>query len=280
MTTPAFRTSDGLALHQVQWDAPAPRARLLLVHGLGEHSGRYAALAEVLNAIGITVRAFDHRGHGQSEGRRGVIGSEGHDPARDVAEVFDAYAREGEDLPFLLGHSLGGLAVMHAVVRDGLRPRGLVVSAPALSTHAGTFDRALTWTMLRIAPDFTVRNGIAAEKLSHAPDLAPAYRADPLNHDRVSARLAGYLFQAGPRVIAAAGGWPVPTLLQIAGGDQVVNIAGARAFTAAAPAKLVDSREYPDLFHELYNEAEPSRQTVLNDLTGWLQARIEDTTTP
>ncbi|WDS38194.1 MAG: alpha/beta fold hydrolase [Pseudoxanthomonas sp.] len=223
----------------------------------------------------MSVRAFDHRGHGRSEGRRGVIAGAPQDLSRDVAQVFAAYAQEGRDLPFLLGHSLGGLAVMHMVAHAGLRPRGLVVSAPALAAHAGTFDRLLTRVFSRLAPDLAMGNGISADKLSHAPEVVRAYRDDPLNHDRISARLARYLFESGPQVVAAAGNWTVPTLLQVAGGDQVVDIAGARAFAAAAPVQVVRTVEYAGLFHELYNEAEPARSAVLADLAGWLQSRMD-----
>lgn len=265
-----FQTRDGVTLHLNDWPAPQPRARLLLVHGLSEHSGRYAALASELNALGISVRAFDHRGHGQSTGKRGVVGKDSDCLSRDAAEVFNAYAAEGRDLPFLLGHSMGGLVVMHAVAKLGLRPRGLIASSPALASHAGKFDRLLSKLLFGVAPDFTVANGLPADKLSHSPDIERAYLDDPLNHNRISARLARYIFQAGPEVIAAAPQWNIPTLLQIAGSDELVDPTGARAFAEAAPNEAVEFHDYPGLYHEIYNEAEPARSTVVNDLMSWL----------
>lgn len=268
-----FQTRDGLSLHLNDWPVAQPRARMLLVHGLGEHSGRYAALAGDLNALGISARAFDHRGHGKSGGKRGVSGKDPDCLSRDTVEVFEAYAAEGSDLPFLFGHSMGGLVAMHAVCKLGLRPRGLVASSPALASHAGKFDRLLSKLLVRIAPDLTVANGLPADKLSHAPGLERAYLDDPDNHNRVSARLAQYIFEAGPEVIAAAPGWSVPALLQIAGSDRLVDPAGARAFAAAAPASTVESHDYADLYHEIYNEAEPARSAVVADLSKWLAAR-------
>lgn len=272
--TSTFRTRDGLDLHLNDWPAAEPRARLLLVHGLGEHSGRYAALAGDLNALGISVRAFDHRGHGRSQGKRGVIGKEADCLSHDAMEVFAAYAAESDDLPFLLGHSLGGLVAMHAVVVLGLQPRGLVASSPALAIHANGFDRLLSKLLRRLAPDLTVANGVHADRLSHAAQIERQYLDDPHNHNRISARLARYLFEAGPQVIAGAASLSVPTLLQIAGSDLLVDPAGARAFAAAAPRQWLESRDYAGLYHEIYNEAEPARSQVIGDLGSWLHGRL------
>lgn len=272
MASTAFRTRDGMDLYCNDWPAPTPRARMLLVHGLGEHSGRYAALAHDLNAQGISVRGFDHRGHGRSQGKRGTVGREANCLSQDTIEVFNAYAAEGEDLPFLLGHSMGGLVAMHAVVGLGLRPRGLVASSPALASHASRLDRLLSRVLLKLAPDITVANGLPADKLSHAPGIEREYLDDPHNHNRISARLARYLFEAGPQVIASAASLSVPTLLQIAGSDRLVDADGARAFVVAAPGELLECHEYPALYHEIYNEAEPARGEVIADLSAWLDA--------
>ncbi|HEY5971663.1 MAG TPA: lysophospholipase [Pseudoxanthomonas sp.] len=270
-STAPFRTRDGVQLMQRDWPADNPHARLLLVHGLGEHCGRYARLAADLNAIGVSVRSFDHRGHGLSEGKRGVIRAEPDCLAHDVVEVYNAYAAEGADRPFLLGHSLGGLVVMRAVTAHGLVPRGLVASSPALAAHATAFERLLSRTLMKLAPDLTVANGLPADKLSHAANVEDEYMNDPLRHGRISARLAQFIFDTGPQVVANAARLQVPTLLQVAGSDLLVDPAGSRAFAASAPPQRLQFHDYSDLYHEIYNEAEPARSGVVRDLLDWLR---------
>jgi len=274
-TTASFLTEHGTRLHRRDWRAAQPRARLLLVHGLGEHSGRYARLGEELAAAGISVCAYDHRGHGQSEGPRGVL--EGHDTqlAHDLLDVFQAYAAEGHDLPFVFGHSLGGLVVLYASVVMGLTPRGIIASSPALATHTGRLQRKLATWLVGRWPHFTLRNGLPADKLSHDPFVGPDYRQDPLNHSRISARLAYFLFAAGRRTLEGAASLKVPTLLQYAADDHLVDPAGSRAFAAAAPQRKLEAHEYLRLYHEIYNEADADRSRVVADLLRWLDLQLD-----
>ncbi len=274
-TVPApFRTADGLALHLHDWPVTHPRARLLLVHGLGEHGGRYARLAGELNAAGFAIRSYDQRGHGRCLGKRGVIGRDPDALARDAVEVFSAYAREADDVPFLFGHSLGGLVVMHAVLAQGLRPRGLITSSPALASHASTLERGLAAAIAPLLPRLTLRNGLPTDRLSHDPDVELAYLSDPLNHDRISAALARFIFTRGPQAIAHATALSLPMLLQFAGDDALVDARGARAFDAAAPIRYLTAREYPALYHEIHNEALPARSEVFADLLRWLEQQL------
>ncbi len=269
-----FLTLDGMRLHQHDWPLARPRARLLLVHGLGEHGGRYARLAEELNAAGIAVRAYDHRGHGRSEGARGCIDELARLP-RDTVSVFNAYAAEGPDLPFLFGHSMGGLVAMHAVLLEELVPRGLIASSPALATHAGGLQRAFARSLAGWWPDLTLRTGLEVDRLSHDPHVEGEYRGDPLNHSRISARLAHFIFSGGRQVLARAPELKIPTLLQFAADDHLVDPAGSRAFAAAAPQRKLRAHEYLRLYHEIYNEAEADRSRVVADLLRWLDLQLD-----
>ncbi|MFT3812841.1 MAG: alpha/beta hydrolase [Acidovorax sp.] len=241
-----FATRDGQRLALYDWPLAGARAQVLIVHGLGEHAGRYDALARRLNGWGLAVRAYDQYGHGQSSGPRGGLTS-GTRLLDDLAEVLDA-TRTDKPL-VLLGHSMGGLVAARFVARTMRPVDALVLSSPALDAGLNAVQKILVATLPRIAPNLRVGNGLNADYLSHDPAVPRAYRADPLCHDRISARLAHFIADGGP----PATGWTVPTLLLWAGDDRLVNPAGSRAFADAAPACL-QPQCFDALYHELFNE--------------------------
>lgn len=269
-----LRTPDGETLALRDWPAATSSARavVLLVHGLGEHAGRYEHVAARLNAWGFAVRAADHHGHGASSGARGGLPSASR-LLDDLALVIDDTRRMYPGLPLvLIGHSLGGLVAASAVARRVRDVDALVLSSPALDAGLSAFQKLLVATLSRVAPGLRVGNGLDAGFLSHAPGVAEAYRADPLCHDRIGARLARFLADEGAVVLAAAPAWRVPTLLIYAGDDRLVDPSGSRAFAEAAPRSIVSSTCFPALYHEIFNErdAEP----VFETLQRWLDARF------
>jgi alpha-beta hydrolase superfamily lysophospholipase len=251
----------------------AVRGMVLLVHGLGEHVGRYEALAQTLNSWGFAVRGYDQYGHGESAGPRGGL----PDDSRlldDLAEVVDdTRTRMAGDLPLIvLGHSLGGL-VAARFVSLRLRPvEGLVLSSPALDAGLNTLQKLLVTVLPRLLPNLRLGNGLNPEFLSHDPAVVAAYQADRLVHDRISARLAGFIAEAGPATLAAAPHWTLPTLLLYAGSDRLVDPAGSRRFAQAAPTQVVSSQCFENLYHEIFNEADA--QPVLDALRRWLDRRF------
>jgi len=130
----------------------------------------------------------------------------------------------------------------------------------------------LVATLPKIAPNLRVRNGLDAKYLSHDPAVVAAYRADPLVHDRISARLALFIAQAGAQTCALAAQWTVPTLLLYAGQDRLVNPQGSRAFAQQAPADVVSSQCFEDLYHEIFNELDAA--PVFAALQQWLAQRF------
>lgn len=270
-----LRTADGQTLALREWLATpaAPLAVVHITHGLGEHAGRYAHVAQRLNALGFAVRAHDHFGHGLSSGARGGLPNELR-LVDDLALLIDNARAAYPGLPVvLLGHSMGGLVAASFVAR-GVRPvNALVLSSPALSPTLSAAQKGLIAVLSRLAPGLRVGNGLDAQDLSHDPAVAPAYLSDPLNHDRIGARLARFLADEGARVMSVAPRWPVPTLLLYAGADRLVQPQGSRAFAAAAaPSGKVQAFAFEQHFHELFNELDA--RPVFEALEQWLGARF------
>ena len=269
------RTADGLVLALRHWPAAGRRSRVLIVHGLGEHSGRYDAVARDLNAAGHAVSAYDQRGHGRSPGARGAI------PAldslcADLASVIDAVQQADGQAPVLLGHSLGGL-VAARFVAEGLVARparwarlvpALVLSSPALDLGMNAGQKLLLSLLGPVAPNLALGSGLQADWLSRDPAVVQAYQQDPLVHDRITPRLVRFIVDGGELVRTVAPFWRTPTLLLWAGADRCVAPAGSAAWAAAAPTAAVEHQCFDALRHEIFNE--PERAQALARLRAFL----------
>lgn len=271
-TLTTFVAVDGDNLAIQDWPLEqglALRGVVLLVHGLGEHAGRYDELARRLNNWGFAVRGYDQYGHGESGGLRGVLPSESR-LVEDLADVLTSTrARMESSTPLiLLGHSMGGL-VAARLVSLGLAPvEGLVLSSPALDVDLNPFRRLLLDILPSLVPNLRLHNGLDPRWISHDPQVVQAYEQDPLVHDRISPRLARFIVDAGAATLACAPQWQVPTLLMYAGEDRLVSPKGSRAFAKAAPERVLTTYCYEDYYHEIFNEL--VREPVYERLHGWL----------
>jgi alpha-beta hydrolase superfamily lysophospholipase len=274
-TLSSFIASDGQNLAIQDWlptHGEAVRGMVLIVHGLGEHAGRYDALASLLNAWGFAVRGYDQYGHGESAGARGALPTDMRllDDLADV--VDDTRSRMAADVPLiLLGHSLGGLVAARFVSLQTRKVEALVLSSPALDAGMNAFQKLLVAVLPKLLPDLRVGNGLNPKFLSHDAKVVAAYKADRLVHNRISARLARFIAEAGPAVLAQAATWTVPTLLLFAGDDHLVNPAGSRRFAKAAPKQVLSSTCFENLYHEIFNEANAA--PVFSALRRWLDQR-------
>jgi len=275
-TLSTFVASDGENLAIQDWPlAYGRRLRgvVLLVHGLGEHAGRYDHVARRFNDWGFAVRGYDQYGHGESGGVRGGLPNDKR-LLDDLADVLDSTrARMQSATPLILfGHSLGGLVAARLVSLQ-LRPvDALVLSSPALAADLSFWQRLLLAVLPRIAPDLCVGNGLDPRLISHDPEVVRAYQQDRLIHDRISGRLARFIVEAGTATRALAAQWSVPTLLLYAGDDHLVSPAGSRTFAAAAPGSMVSAHCFEGAYHEIFNELE--REPVFVQLKQWLDARF------
>ena len=288
-TLTPFTARDGENLALYSWQAEesskqpgnlgAPsRGVVLIVHGLGEHAGRYDHVANNLRNWGFQVCAYDQRGHGESTGLPGILPNS-NALLDDLADVVDDTRQLYPQRPLiLLGHSLGGL-VASRFVSLGIRPvDALVLSSPALNAGLSAFQKLLLRVLPRIAPDLSVSNGLDANFISHNPQAVKAYLEDRLVHNKISPRLGQFIATAGPATLAAATQWRTPTLLMYAGADKLVNPAGSDQFAKLATTSksvkpgTVTAKRFDGYYHELFNEldAEP----VFELLKNWLDARF------
>ncbi|OYV01403.1 MAG: alpha/beta hydrolase [Burkholderiales bacterium PBB5] len=281
---PSLTLADGTALHLVQWPATTPsatvRGTVLLVHGLGEHIGRYAHVAAHLQQQGWAVWGYDQRGHGRSGGPRGAVPAP-HSLLADLGEVLAQVRRAAPAGPLvLLGHSLGGL-IAGRFVAEGLAATpapwwqavdALVMSSPALDPGMNAVQRALLTVLGPLAPSLALGNGLNPAWVCSDPAVVRAYTADPLVHDRITPRLVRFIVDAGAQVRALAPQWAVPTLLLYAGADRCVAPSGSDAFAAAAPAVWVQAQRFDGWSHEVFNE--PQQALALTALGRWLADRF------
>lgn len=271
-TTRTITARDGATLFLREWTpAGVSRAALLLCHGLGEHSGRYAHVAERLAGIGITVWAHDHRGHGQSSGARGALASS-DDLVVDAEQVLVELAGATGDVPFIAGHSMGGPVAGMVALRGKVPVRGLILSSPALMTRAAGGLVAFGKVMAKVAPNMAMSNQLQVEYVARDLAVVDAYRKDPLVHPTITPRLFAWIVNTGKALREAAPGWKTQTLVLFAGADRLVDPAGARAFVAALPTGIGVAHEYPAFYHEIFND--PEKDAPLGDLEAWLMPRI------
>ena len=272
---PTLTTADGLQLHVREWLIANARGTVLIVHGLGEHIGRYAHVAAQLNAWGWSAVGYDQRGHGGSEGARGEL-HRSDDLLSDLALVIDSVRAKHPGPLVVLGHSMGGLVAARFVAAASMpgapawsRPvDALVLSSPALDAGTTAWQKFLLSVLGPLAPNLGLSNGLKPTWISRDAKVVGAYMADPLVHDRITPRLALFIVDAGEWVRANAAAWSVPTLLLYAGSDRCVAPAGSAALAAAAPKALLTVQEFKHMHHEIFNE--PEQAEVFAVLGGWL----------
>ncbi len=271
----SFTAMDGLSIfHQTWLPTGTPTAVVMLVHGLGEHSGRYAHVADALTDAGVAVHALDHRGHGKSDGKRTFVKSYDEFMA-DLVQFRALIEAQHPDLPLIvLGHSMGGnLAVGHALDhQSGIA--GLALSGAALQVGSDLSPGKLKVFRLvaKFAPGFRPE-GLSAEAISRDPAVVTAYQSDPLVFTgKISAGLGAALIGAMERFPARFGEFKLPILIMHGTEDQLASIEGSRALEAAAVNADVTAHYYEGLYHEIFNE--PEQQEVLADLVTWIETVI------
>jgi acylglycerol lipase len=253
-----------------------PKALVVLVHGLGEHTGRYAHVGKALTRAGYALAGFDLRGHGKSGGARGHASSlDAY--MQDIRQFFSLMEQRYPAIPhFLYGHSLGGLLVLAYAIQYGAGLKGVIVTAPALRSSLQEQKAKIAMVRLlgSLAPTVSVQSGLDAATISRDPLIVEAYRKDSLVHDRTSLGFGKAALNAIDLCFARARDFLLPLLIMHGTGDKVTYFSGSEDF-----AKLVSEagtevtlRLWNDLYHEIHNE--PEKEEVFPFMIEWLDKHV------
>ncbi len=267
---------EGVRLFRRSWLCDEPSRVLLLVHGFAEHSGRYEDLGAWFAVRGCAVHAFDHRGHGRSQGPRNYVGTF-DEYLDDLDCLLELVRSEHQGLPVtLVGHSMGGL-VTAAFVRERKPEIASVVTSGAALELGPAMKGPKMWLarVLRfVAPRLLFDAGLPADGLSRDPEVVRRYEADPLVDTRTTPSL-GVEMMAGIRRTAAGGAEiEIPMLLLHGGDDPLCSPRGSESFFASLPPGAAPPSQlviYPGLRHEIFNE--PEKEQIFEDLLRWVVAQ-------
>jgi acylglycerol lipase len=263
----------GRRIYWQSWTPEAdPQALIVIVHGAGEHSGRYGYVAEALVQDGYATYALDHRGHGRSDGSRALIDRLDSAVADLDRLVSDALAQHPALPVFLLGHSMGGtIAVRYALSHQG-RLTGMILSGPLAAIEAGAPLRIAGRVLSAFAPTLPLI-GVDPALVSRDPQVVAAYESDPLvHHGKLPSRTLAELASAIDQFPDAVPAITVPTLILYGTGDRLCPPSGSKMLGERLGAEDKSVKAYEGLYHEILNE--PERDEVLADIRGWLAARV------
>lgn len=270
-----FEASGGTRLFWQNWTATdQPLCALLLVHGFGEHSGRYPYLVEHLCAANIAVFSFDLRGHGKSDGRRGHITTM-EDYRGDIAAFVAKIQSENPGLPtFVYGHSMGSLLVLDFVLRHPEGLAGTIISGSGLEpAGVATAPVVFLARLLSVVwPVFPIKLPVDASALMRDENEISAYENDPLVHNVSTARMANELLNTIDWIKDHPQALQIPILMVHGEADRVNLPSGSRKFISGVVFPDKELLLYPDGYHEMHNDFD--RDAVLTDITGWLLERV------
>jgi lysophospholipase len=288
--TGTFAAPDGLQLIWQSWTPDRePVAVLAVVHGYGEHGGRYGFLVDAVTARGLAVCTYDLRGHGRSPGRRGHVDRFADYLADTRAFLAHLRRRWPQEPLLLLGHSMGGLIAAAYVEQtasgpdgsgslgrqtDGDDLAGLILSSPFVGMRlpVSPLKAGAAKVLSRVAPTMRMANPLRNEQLSHDPEVVAAAAADPLNHRVTTTRWAAEVFDAQPAVIAAADRLQLPFLLMYAGDDPIADPRAAERLFDRVASSDKTRLCYDGFYHEIFNEV--GRAVVFADLAAWVEERV------
>lgn len=270
--------NDGLTFFMQGWEPDTdPKALIALVHGLGEHSGRYAHVGKAMADAGYAMAGFDLRGHGKSGGARGHFPSL-NTVMQDIKEFLGFLAQRYPELPqFLYGHSLGGLLVLSFALKNKAGLQGVIATGSGLRSpiHDQKLKVAMAKLLGSLAPSVQLSSDLEVTALSRDQNVVKAYINDPLVHDRMSLGFGKAGLDATDQVFNQAAEFPVPLLIMHSKIDKITYSSGSEDFArlVGEAGKDVTLKLWEGLYHELHNE--PEKAEVFKFMTGWLDEQLK-----
>ena len=265
---------DGLDTYCQGWQPEAEiRAAVCLIHGLGEHSSRYAYVAERLGQGGFALIGADLRGHGKSAGARGHIAS----PTVYLDHIDRLLKEAGRQFPglplFLYGHSLGGILALFYTLMRQPELAGAVITSPGLrpALEAQKFKIFLAKTMGALTPTVRLPTGLDADKISRDPEIVSRYKSDPLVHDQASFAMAKYTLEMIPWIYEHASELELPLLVMHGTADEIAYARGSEELAAKIGPNCT-LKLWDGLYHETHNE--PEKEQVWDFMTTWLEEHL------
>lgn len=272
-----YASFDGIKLSGYIWEPKeTSKAVIILVHGFGEYSERYDYWAKQFNEKGFVVHAIDYRGHGKSDGRRGHI-NQFDDFINDIDVLVKESKKLYPDLPqFIYGHSLGGNIVTNYILKRDNNFKGAVISSPwyKLSFDPSALMLFFTRIMNKAYPRFTQNAKLDVKALTHDKEIVEAYIADPLVHEKISAKMFYEIYNAGHRVLENTDKISLPVLVQHGNDDKITSYKASKEFAEKANKinKDVAYKEWDGMYHELHNEI--GKDKVFEFVAQWLDKKL------
>jgi len=270
-----FTGAKSMELYYQKWKPHGEtRAVIALIHGFGEHCGRYPNVVKHFVPRGYAVYGFDHRGHGKSPGKRGHINewSEFRDDVRAFVQLIEK--QEPHKPIFMLGHSLGGLIALEYVLRHPEGLQGIIASGPLLlQPGLSPVVIATAKVLSRVAPSVSIKTGLDASSISRDPAVVQAYQDDPLVHGFGTPRLSTEITATQNWTNAHAADLKLPLLLIVGSEDKLVPPEAGRKFFDAVTFADKQKLDYQGAYHETHNDIIAPQ--VMADMERWLEAHLK-----
>ena len=271
--TGTFKGKSDTELFFQEWTVPSPKVILVVVHGLGEHSGRYDNLLDAVSGNKISVYACDNRGFGRSAGKKGCVSSF-MDYINDQKIFIDMIKSANPKTPVLmLGHSLGGVIAFKYALEYGLSVSGVILSSPAFvfTGKVAGWKKAMAKLLSALKPDFSLSTGSDFTGISHDPEYIESCKNDPLLHNMVSARFYTEFTKTSFECMSRAFEFNLPVLIFHGNADPIIDYKGSETVFERISSHDKEIHIFDGLYHKTMNETPEERQKVFAVIVSWVK---------